>query len=229
MLCALAIIYKVITEPYMKMTMRNDYSTLQMASFYQRLIDVLCIGVNDPRSIIMNKVKIEVGPQTESDLHISDEILSVASDNAFIENVVKRFSKVLINKCKKTFADYIEGGKFQNPSENVIKESEFCPQNNITVERLMAKLDSGLNKAPNINIENLESRIIYQNNNTGLWIERKDQNEKFKIISKARMERTQVQKINNDKRKEIYEASIITINERKRKKIESEERKVQRH
>jgi hypothetical protein len=49
--------------------------------------------------------------------------------------------KCVFAKCEKLFTDFLEGGKYYEPSDDTVMETESCPPNNITVERLMAKLD----------------------------------------------------------------------------------------
>jgi hypothetical protein len=46
--------------------------------------------------------------------------------------------------------DFLDGEKYYEPSCELIEMTKFksCPPNNITVERLMAKLDSQLKAAP---------------------------------------------------------------------------------
>jgi hypothetical protein len=56
--------------------------------------------------------------------------------------------------------DFLENGKFCNPSETLAKKSESCPPNNISVERVFGELDTKIKQAPNCNIITVEELIV---------------------------------------------------------------------
>jgi hypothetical protein len=61
-----------------------------------------------------------------------------------------------------------------------------CPPNNITVERLMAKLDSQLKAAPSANVSTIESSVMFRNNQTSSWLDEKDDIKQNSIVTSAR-------------------------------------------
>lgn len=64
-------------------------------------------------------------------------------------------------------------------------ETESCT-NNITVERLMAKLDSHMKSAPTANIDTIQNCVMFRNNNTISWLHNKDRAEQKLVIEQAR-------------------------------------------
>jgi hypothetical protein len=65
---------------------------------------------------------------------------------------IKRFCMALKLKVEVLFKDFLPNGKLYEPDENIIIDSETCAPNNITVERLMAKLDTNyIKSSPNSN------------------------------------------------------------------------------
>ena len=86
---------------------------------------------------------------------------------------LQQLCTVIKEKSKHLFKDFLENGKFCNPSETLAKKSESCPPNNISVERVFGELDTKIKQAPNCNISNIESCLMYKNNNTGQWLKEK--------------------------------------------------------
>ncbi|XP_053395826.1 uncharacterized protein LOC128555979 [Mercenaria mercenaria] len=220
---ALGIIFKLVTDPYMKITMSNS-SVLEVSGVYSSLIDVMKAGSSQPDLFLKNQIHLICGPRKYND-EIESSLFDEVNNDEISELIIKRLCSAVHNKCLKTYSEYLEGGIFFEPQKDLVKESEHCPQNNITVERLMAKLDSGLKSAPNINTCNLESRIMFKNNDTGDWLIEQNEDIRNSIIENARMKRKAVQQQESERKNQLFKKSVDLINERKRRKIESNDKK----
>jgi hypothetical protein len=115
--------------------------------------------------------------------------------------ILKSLCTALKAKCEKLFTDFLEGGKYYEPSGDTVMETESCPPNNITVERLMAKLDLQMKSAPTANIDTIENCVMFCNNNTISWLQNKDRAEQKLVIEQARKQNDTIIK----KRKERQE------------------------
>lgn len=89
-------------------------------------------------------------------------------------------------------------------------------RSNVTVERLMGKLDSQLNSAPTSNIYSIENRILFRNHNTSDWIILKSTSKQKEIINSARIQNQTVMKTSKERKRIIYEEHVNMINERKK-------------
>jgi hypothetical protein len=118
-----------------------------------------------------------------------------------IKIILKSLCTALKAKCEKLFTDFLEGGKYYEPSDDTVMETESCQPNNITVERLMAKLDSQMKSAPTANIDTIENCVMFCNNNTISWLQNKDRAEQKLVIEQARKQNDTIIK----KRKERQE------------------------
>jgi hypothetical protein len=76
-------------------------------------------------------------------------------------------------KIEVLFKDCLSNGKLYEPDENIIIDSETCAPNNITVERVISKLDTSIKSSPNSNTYSMENAIMFQNNKTNEWLHSK--------------------------------------------------------
>lgn len=226
---ALGILYKIITQPYMNKASDEKCNALSMGSTYNRLIYILKDCTDNPSLLLKNNISVFYGPFEPPDF-ISQSLFMSSHLDIQTEQILARLARVLKIKCESLFKDFIEGGKYYKPSEFLIKEATSCPSNNITVERLMAKLDSQLRTAPTANISSIENSILYKNNDTETWLENKSENEQGNIISSARKEVKQNISVIKNRKKQLFNNHVLIIKEREkaqRKKLEKRNKEIQ--
>ena len=71
------------------------------------------------------------------------------------------------------FKEYLSDGKFSNPIEGEVEQAKSCPTNNISLEKLMAQTDKSILITPNANMYTRESKIMFNENKTGQWMNKK--------------------------------------------------------
>ncbi|XP_052073793.1 uncharacterized protein LOC127711721 [Mytilus californianus] len=214
-------ICKTITGPYWKAA--SDKKTpIEMGHIYTRLIDVLDNIVKSPSLLYDNHIKLFFGP--EKDCHDVQDIFTADENRDQTDLFISGLCFVIMEKAKKLFSDFLCGGKFFNADDDLKTTARKCPSNNITVERLMGKLDSAIKQSPNSSVGAIQTKIVYNNNKTQNWLDSKSNTDK-KILSKTAIKnRKQVTLDRYLKQKQLFNNRVKIINQR----IESKEKQVKR-
>ena len=174
--------------------------------------------------MITNRLQLVIGPQLEPD-KVSQSLFEKSSLDDMTQSVLQQLCTVIKNKSKQLFKDFLENGKFCNPSETLGKKSESCPPNNISVERVFGELDTKIKQPPNCNISNIEACLMYKNNKTGQWLKEKSDIEQQHIINDAVAKSKQFNINVKENKKYLYDQRVIHIKEREQLKKERDERK----
>jgi hypothetical protein len=125
------------------------------------------------------------------------------------------------------FKDFLPNGKLYEPDANIIINRETCAPNNITVERLMAKLDTSIKSSPNSNTYSMKNAIMFRNNKTNEWLHSKCESDKNNIIKEAMINKSDII-INNKKREnQLYKQRVKIIHDKIKVKHDQDERKKQ--
>lgn len=139
------ICYKIIS-PYWEKAAYEQSTAFEMGHLYNRLVDFLQECIDNPLLLVTNSIHLFHGPfQPVDEVHLS--LFGPCEFDSLCIDISKRLCSLLNSKCKHLFKDFLEGGKYFNPSDSLIQCAKLCPPNNISVERLMAKLDSNLKSA----------------------------------------------------------------------------------
>jgi len=117
-----------------------------MGSIYEQLIDLLTNGANSPHLLITNRLQLEPDK-------VSQSLFEKSSLDNITQSVLQQLCTVIKDNSKQLFKDFLENGKFCNPSETLARKSESCPPNNISVERVFGELDTKIKQAPNCNVQ----------------------------------------------------------------------------
>ncbi|CAC5406107.1 unnamed protein product [Mytilus coruscus] len=181
-------VYLKSQGPYWKAA--SDKKTpIEMGHIYTRLIDVLDNIVKSPSLLYDNHIKLFFGP--EKDCHDVQDIFTADENRDQTELFISRLCFVIMEKAKKLFSDFLCGGKFFNADDDLKTTARICPSNNITVERLMGKLDSAIKQSPNSSVGAIETKIVYNNNKTQNWLDSKSNSDKNILLKTAIKNRKQ--------------------------------------
>jgi hypothetical protein len=159
---ALGIICRFQSEPYWKFAADDSKCAIDMGN---RLVTFLKICIENPKLLLENKVSLSFGPSTVLD-DVSKHLFLTSNLDEKTELFLKRFCMALKLEVEVLFKDFLSNGKLNEPDANIIINSETCAPNNITVERLMAKLDTSIKSSPNSNTYSMENAIMFRNNKT---------------------------------------------------------------
>jgi hypothetical protein len=134
----------------------------------------------------------------------SNSLYSTSSDEHkdFVANVLQRLCARLLAKSRKLFQSHLPGGIYHTPTATQIARAKTCPTHNIGLERLMAKLDRAMQKAPNISQPAAEARIMYADNSVKTWMEEKDPCDQDRLISDARRKGREFSKVQKERKED---------------------------
>ncbi|CAC5406929.1 unnamed protein product [Mytilus coruscus] len=211
---ALGLISKIFTEPYWKKAGGEIETALGMGNIYNRLVEFLEICIANPELVLTeNGIKLFYGPDFPDD-DIYSYLLKPCNLDYFTKDIIVKFCFELKVKCMQLFKDFMPTGKYYAPNDEILNICKSCPSNNISVERLMAKMDNCIVNAPTYNTNSMESVIMFKNNNTQEWLHKKTDAETTEIIANAR---TQNNKFLSDikcRKKDLFHQNIETIRQR---------------
>ncbi|CAC5373183.1 unnamed protein product [Mytilus coruscus] len=210
---ALGLICKNFTEPYWKKAGEEGKTALGMGCIYNRVVEYLNFRIDDPQLIIENGVKLLIGPDLPDD-GIFSSLLKQSNSDSFTKDIIVKFCTELKLKCVHLFKDCLPFGKYFNPTEEVLRTCQSCPSHNISVERLMAKLDNSLINAPTYNTNSMESVIMYKNDKAEEWLAKKTESESSIIISKVRRQNSKFITEIKSRKKDLFNKNLETIRQR---------------
>ncbi|XP_056002923.1 uncharacterized protein LOC125662868 [Ostrea edulis] len=211
---ALGILCKIITEPYLvKVSESGDI--LKMDTVFQRLLFLLNSFYENPSLAMNHELRFFYGPL------FNDETAEFLFEMSFNDDLtcvfLKKFSCVLKDKVQKLFSEFLTGGKYFNVNCEVLKECLSCTSNNISVERIMGQLDFKLHVAPNSNVNNMESQIIFNGNKTNEWLAEKNESEKKCIIDSSRKENRKSMELEKKRKEQLFKKHLYLLKQREEK------------
>ena len=80
-------------------------------------------------------------------------------DDGKVKEVVQLFCKCILEVAERQVGDQLPGGKYDQPSATLQEEAASCTANNISGERIFAKLDASIKRAPNASHDYHKSKI----------------------------------------------------------------------
>ncbi|CAC5364449.1 unnamed protein product [Mytilus coruscus] len=185
-----------------------------MGNIYNRLVEFLEICIANPELVLTeNGIKLFYGPDFP-DNDIYSYLLKPCNLDYVTKDIIVKFCFELKVKCMQLFKDFMPTGEYYAPNDEILNICKSCPSNNISVERLMAKMDNCIVNAPTYNTNSMESVIMFKNNNTQEWLHKKTDAETTEIIANAR---TQYNKFLSDikcRKKDLFHQNIETIRQR---------------
>jgi hypothetical protein len=193
-----------------------------MGNVYNRLINILALSTENPDLLLTNQISLFFGPFLPPS-PVSQSLFNPCHLDIHTRNILTCLCASLKSKCESLFKDFIDGGKYYEPSCQLIEMTKSCPPNNITVERLMAKLDSLLKAASSANVSTIESSVMFRNNQISSWLDEKDDIKQNSIVTSAKcinQRKERKQQLLKDHQKIIQERESA-----KKLKLEKKEKK----
>jgi UDP-N-acetylglucosamine transferase subunit ALG13 len=201
-----------------------------MGNVYNRLNNILALSTENPDLPLTNQISLFFGPFLPPS-PVSQSLFKPCHlyIHTCTRNILTCLCTSLISKCESLFKDFLDGGKYYEPSCELIEMTKFksCPPNNITVERLMAKLDSQLKAAPSANVSTIESSVMFRNNQTSSWLDEKDDIKQNSIVTSARKQNAYMINQRKERKQQLLKDHQKIIQEResaKKLKLEKKEK-----
>lgn len=115
--------------------------------------------------------------------------------------MLQELCRACVGVMDRQLSTQLPGGKFCNPSADLVEQAKSCSATNISGERVFAMSDQVMARARNAQISHVESQIMYKSNKTMQWLINKDAADKKTHVAMA-----------------IKEARVITQEDRDRKR-----------
>ena len=181
---ALGLIGKQVTGPWLKQTMA-DQPILHLNAFFKDTFEKLERWSDDAGELMVGE-GVLFGEERATPDNILKELIKPNQRDALVKQLVQGLCGEILQVGKRQLADQLPGGEFWEPTDAIKAQAESCTSNNISGERIFAKLDSSIRRAPSAKMDFHEARIMFQSNKSSAWLDAKPENEQKHIISTAR-------------------------------------------
>ena len=121
------------------------------------------------------------------------EELFLISDDPLFETLTKECLEIICCTCAimilSQLKDQLPGGKYYNPYNRVLEETQNCPRTNIVSKRDLAQYDRRMHMKPNMTTLAAARSIMFNNNKTLQWMDGKSIEEIQRYVLLARTNR----------------------------------------
>ena len=229
---ALGLVNKFLTGPLWRLLVKVK-NVLTLNKYYQRIEEISIQISEDATEFLKGNVTFfndfEDGLMTKD--HIYDCLMQPSEK---YDDLTKQILEIMFGSfaiiTKRMLHDHLKGGKYSQPSAELIQEVESCPTTNVFPESNFGSLDRLMREKPNANEITYESVIMCRSNRMKQWRDCLSHSEKdywMNWVKKCRKKhykqfverRKVIRKLRNDKR-------LSKIENRKRKEIRIRQVKV---
>ena len=222
---AFGLISKLITGPLWQ-SLEESGHILEMNVKYKLLVDFLQKGANDVEAIS----KFSTGEDSPFQTVLGDD----AATQSLLENN-EELTEILLPMLQSLFlsmhqllgrmvVDHLPGGKYSEPSDELISETRSAMRHNKLPEFVFGQLDQLLRYRPNATLLTNEAYLMYSHNKTRKWLADLPKDEKEKLIEESRKEGKVIRRQFKVRLSEI-EAKRLDIQNQRRRQMEERERK----
>ena len=95
--------------------------------------------------------------------------------------------------------DHLPGGKYHDPGDDLVKETQTCPKDNVPAERMFAGLDYLKRKSPNMSALSMQGVLLWSMNKTADFLNECSPEKREELVKKAVRSRKKVVKLYQDK------------------------------
>ena len=229
---ALGLVNKFLTGPLWRLLVKVK-NVLTLNKYYQRIEEISMQISEDATEFLKGNViffdDFDDGLMTKD--HIYDCLMQPSEK---YDDLTKQILEIMFGSfaiiTKRMLHDHLKGGKYSQPSAELIQEVESCPTTNVFPESNFGSLDKLMREKPNANEITYESVIMCRSNRMKQWRDCLSHSEKdywMNWVKKCRKKhykqfverRKVIRKLRNDKR-------LSKIENRKRKEIRIRQVKV---
>ena len=128
--------------------------------------------------------KTALGTEPKKDEKYAALTASTPQDHETAAVMAGLFSEVSV-VMRRQLVDHLQGGKFHMADEELKKTAESCTMNNISGERVFAKVDSRINKARSASLQKSINKAQFTINKVPEYLANKTKEERAEIMRKA--------------------------------------------
>ena len=184
---ALGLIDKIVTGPLWRKLRESSLSILDMGGVYCDMKATFDSWSKDASSVITGVAELT----GVAGLSHKDEVWNVLTqsneNNIQTQELLQILFSAFSVTTQRLLIDHLPHGKYYSITDTeVINEMASVPTTNVSPERDFAILDRLMQQKPNANTIALEAMIMYSQNKTSDWVQKKSEEEKEKLFKAAR-------------------------------------------
>lgn len=112
-----------------------------------------------------------------------------------VQVILQMLIPALTGVVKRLLADHLDGGKWDNPTDDQKYKTLAAPTHNKLCESGFGYLDRSIREHPNATILAMESYVLFCHNKTLEWLSNKPAGEKHTLLEMARKEEIKMREI----------------------------------
>ena len=183
---ALGLLDKLVTGPLWRCLQSKTSTILDMNGVFRSLCRSFGEWASDASPLLDGSAR----PFHDTVVHVAspvlDELLLPSTLDGRTQEALQLLCRCFDCFSSRMLVDHLPGGIHDQPSPQKKEYTQHVPKTNVISERDFAQLDRLLREKPNIATVALEGIILFSNNQTRNWLEKKSAKEKAKIIEAAR-------------------------------------------
>ena len=136
---------------------------------------------------------------------IYDSLLKPNENDATVLEILQAIFTAFSVLLQRMVKDHLPGGEYDQPHDEMLRETKSVPETNVVSERDFAQLDRLLREKPNASTLSLEGMIMFANNKTGDWLCSKPEEERQRLLKTARSKALKFKKLFQQRRQTVLE------------------------
>ena len=217
---ALGLVSELITKPLWCKIEDSNITIMQMGTQYKELVQYM---ENMDYAMFMEGNYLLSGvdkEQLQKSVVFSALMKPSEYDNK-VQVILQVIIPSLLSVMKRILKDHVEGGKWDNPTQELENKTKGVPKHNKYSESVFGYLDRFLKEKPNSSTLAMEAYILFCHNKTLDWLDRKTDKERRQLVDSARKEEKKMRKQFKERKHNIKLERQRLLQE----KIREEERK----
>ena len=180
---ALGLLGKQVTGPWLRHTM-VERPVLELNAFYESAVDKLQLWSSDASELMRGEgVLFENCPQQDA---VLESLTRPSQTDDRIKSLLEKMFASVVTIAKRQLQDQLPGGKFYAPTPELENVASTCSANNISGERVFARLDAAIKRAPNASMDYHKSKICFSENTSAAWLCAKSPEGRSSLLRTAR-------------------------------------------
>ena len=177
----LGLIHKLVTAPLWR-KMEKEKTALNMSTFYQSMLSSFQNWASDSSVFVKGEVSL-----FDELVHRDEIFCKLVAPDPELDDSTIQLLEIIFNSfvvvSNRMLKDHLIGGKYDNPSEELIMEAKSTATTNAEAEQDFGMLDRLKKLKPKALDLTLEGMIMYQRNDTTSWRKKLPKNKWRKLLN----------------------------------------------
>ena len=198
---ALGLINKIVTGPLWRV-LESDVPILEMNNHFQTMVVQFDMWALDASDVVSGEAILFPDFPPSEDV-IWQHLITPSEHDSLVLVILQTLFHAFSALVTRLVDDHLPGGKYDEPTSQLLEETASVPKTNVISERDFAKLDRLLREKPNASTLSLEAMILFSNNRTASWLSEKSADEIETLLQQARTSAPKFKRLYRDRREQI--------------------------